>query len=177
MLRTVVTSFLGTRAQHLRPGRRFLNSIALVIAILAGSANSAEAATPGSWTGWTLNKASGCWTAAQVPYLNSAGQVTAQVELYCSSDVWLTVSGRVRSDRTLLDKTVATTGCAASSTCPDLVRGGVYLFFRATCQRTPTTPRVTHGYHSDITIYPGTNEFAGTTSTSPSVVLSPYCSN
>lgn len=153
--------------------RTLIGSLALAITILASSASPADAATPGSWTGWTYNEYAKCWTAAQVPYLDGAGRVTAKVQVYCSFDTWLTVRGRVRSDRNLTDKTVATAACWATSTCPVLVPRAVYKFYTATCKA--STTRVTHGYHSDILIYPGNKYLQDTTSTSGSSTLSPYC--
>lgn len=140
---------------------------------LAGSSSPADAATPGSWTPWTYNSAAKCWTAAQVPLLDGAGRVTAKVVVFCSAETYLTVRGRVRSDRTLTDKTVATAACWATSTCPDTIPGGVNVYYTATCPK--TTTRVSHGYHSDILIYPGTQSLKATSSTSGSATLSPYC--
>jgi hypothetical protein len=161
---------------HVNPARSLKSKMAgaLVLALVvfgAGQVSSADAATAGGWTGWTKNPATGCMTAAQVPFLSN-GQVMANVEVYCPGPTWLTIRGRLRSDRTLTDTTVKTVGCWADDTCPFLHPGGA-LYWTAICPK--TSGRVTHGYHSDVIIYPGTQSFKLTGSTSGSTTLSPYC--
>ncbi|MDQ1509886.1 MAG: hypothetical protein QOG50_1730 [Actinomycetota bacterium] len=143
--------------------------------MVAVAANPVGAATPQTWTGWTLNSASGCSTRAEVPYINVNGQIVGYTQVYCSRTTSLTVRGRIRSDRTLSDVTVAHNGCSSSDgTCAISVGAGYTNFFMA-CPKTST--RVTHGYHTDIIIYPGANVYAATGSTSGSTTQSPYCAN
>jgi len=151
-------------------------ALALVLTAFASGSSPADAAataTPGSWTGWTLNSATGCQTAAQTPFLNASGQAVTNLAVYCPRDTWLTVRGRIRSDRTLSpDVTVATTGCWATSTCPALQPAGTRYYFAA-CSRNSSTVR--HGYHSDIIIYPGTQSLKATGSTSGATTFTAHC--
>ncbi len=150
-------------------------ALAAMMMTIAFAASPAGAATPQTWTGWTSNPASGCSTRAQVPYINTYGQIVAFTQVYCPRTTWLTVRARLRSDRTLSDVTVAQNGCSSSDgTCAITVGAGTWNFFVA-CGK--TTTRVTHGYHSDIIIYPGANVYAATGSTSGSTTQSPYCAN
>ena len=151
--------------------RRFLVAIAVSIAFVGLSAAPASAATPGSWTGWTYNSGSGCSTRAQVPRLSS-GWVVGAVEVYCPSSTWLSVRGRLRSDRTFSDVTVGSTGCAAWGTCPVLQPAGYRTY---SLYNDASHCPGSHGYHTDVIIFPGTNSFRTTGSTSGSTDLSPAC--
>jgi hypothetical protein len=137
-------------------------------------ATPASAATPQTWTGWTLNPASGCYTRTQVPYINTYQQIVGYSQVYCQyGHSNLTIRARIRSDRTLTDATVAQYGCSSSDgTCAIRVGAGYTSFFMA-CPKTST--RVTHGYHTDVIIYPGRNVYSATGSTSGSTTQSPYC--
>jgi len=147
--------------------------LALVLGTLASGSSPADAATPGSWTGWTLNPGSGCSTAARVPFKNSSGQVVSDVAVYCPAQTWLSVRGRIRSDRTLAsDVTVASKGCMVTSNCPVLFGAGT-TYLNLACAYTSST--VTHGYHSDIVIFPGTQSLKLTASTSGSTTLTAHC--
>lgn len=141
------------------------------VAAVGVTATAAHAATAGTWTGWTLNPQTGCKTAAQVPHISN-GWVAASVAVWCPRDTWLSVRGRVRSDRTLTDVTVGNGGCGANGTCPVIEPAGTrYYNMYNNLSHCPGQ----HGYHSDVIIYPGTNSFATTGSTSGSATLSPAC--
>ncbi len=136
------------------------------------AAAPASAATAGTWTGWTTNTATGCQTAAQVPYVSN-GWVKASVAVWCPADRWVTVRGRIRSNRTLAsDVTVGSGGCAANGTCPITEPAGTrYYNMYNNLSHCPGA----HGYHSDIILYDGTNSFHLTGSTSGSATLTPAC--
>lgn len=146
--------------------------VLLPASIAVGGATPANAATPGTYTGWTLNLATGCSTRAQVPYLDQYQQVVAYPQVYCPRPTGLTVRSRVRSVRTFTDVTVAQWGCTGSTSCAIYLGAGITRF-PSICPQTRT--RVTHGYHSDIVIYLGVQSFSLTGSTSGNVTLSPYC--
>jgi hypothetical protein len=137
------------------------------------SAPSASATSPGAYTGWSLNAASGCSTRAQAPYMNSSLQVYAHPQVYCPSQTVLTVYMRIQSARTLAkDATVGTTGCTGSTARTVAVGPGTVTYTVA-CAR--TSQRGTHGYHSDILIYPGVQSFSGTGSESAGLRYSSAC--
>ena len=142
--------------------------------VVATGNTPAGAATPGTWTGWTTNS-SGCRSAARVPTMSTGGQILGVTQVYCPTTTTLTIRARLRSDRTGNDVTVNQNGCSDSAgTCAISVTAGYHYYYLA-CPKTST--RVTHGYHTDIIIYPGANVYAASGATSGSTTQSPYCAN
>ncbi len=142
------------------------------VALSAVTVGTAAAATPQAWTAWQGYTTTGCWGRTQVPYINVNGQVVAQYQMQCPTSKYMTVRGRIRSDRTLTDVTVA-----SNTNSPVLLAAGVTYTWVLGCSKTST--RVTHGYHSDLLFYPGSSTYGTNafTISSGSATLSPYCAN
>jgi len=158
-----------------------LRRISLLIALtsaLALSSNAfgspvpASAASPGKWTDWTGNQIVSCATRTQIPFLDPKLRVVAYAQVYCSQQTTLTVRGRVRSNRTFSDVTVGEWGCTGTTECVRSFSVGITTLGMS-CKQ--TSSRVSHGYHSDILIYPGIQQMSSSGSTSPSVTFSSYC--
>jgi hypothetical protein len=151
--------------------RRSAFAIVVAAAITIGPSTAQGA---GAYTAWTRNAASGCYTRAQVPYLNLYYRVVAYPEVWCPTETPLTVRTRIRSDRTLSDVTVGTNGCTGTTDCVIGVPAGSTRF-PVSCPRYSLPVR--HGYHSDILIYPRISFGSATGSTSSSITYTSYCSN
>jgi hypothetical protein len=162
---------MGMRLRRLGVPIARISALLLSFGIL-GSPGPASAASPGAYTGWTQNSASGCFTRAQVPYLDRYLRVVARPQVYCRQEIGLTVRARVRSDRTFSDATVAEWGCKGTTDCVRSFPAGLTTL---TVYCGQTRSYVRHGYHSDILVYPGIQAFSWSGSTSSSVTYYSYC--